>query len=65
MKIWLPGGVGGGSDGDREGMLIYVGEGDGLTGMYGRPYFDNTMKTNYTVQVRCWFYTLNTFVYSE
>lgn len=50
LLVFNAGGVGGGSDGDREGMLIYVGEGDGLTGMYGRPYFDNTMKTNYTVQ---------------
>ena len=46
--------VGGGVDGDTEGMVIYFGEGDGLTGMYGQPYFDNTMKTNYTVQVCCW-----------
>lgn len=45
--------MGGGVDGDTEGMVIYIGEGDGMTGMYGQPYFDNTMKTNYTVQVCC------------
>ena len=41
--------VGGGSHGEAEEMVIYVGE--GLNGVYNRPYFDNTMKTNFTVQV--------------
>ena len=30
-------------------MVIYVGE--GINGVYNTPYFDATMKTNYTVQV--------------
>ena len=41
--------VGGGSHGEAEEMVIYMGE--GLNGVYNRPYFDNTMKTNFTVQV--------------
>lgn len=40
--------VGGGSHSEAEEMVIYMGE--GLNGVYNRPYFDNTMKTNFTVQ---------------
>ena len=43
--------VGGGrnSRSDNDGMLIYVGE--GINEIYNMPYFDNTMKTNFSVQV--------------
>jgi len=42
--------VGGGrnSRSDNDGMLIYVGE--GINEIYNMPYFDNTMKTNFSVQ---------------
>ena len=42
--------VGDGTQVDHEGMIIY--EGDGLNSDYSLPYFDSTMKTNYTVQVK-------------
>ena len=41
--------VGVGNQLDMEGMVIYSGE--GINGVYNMPYFDNTMKTNYSVQV--------------
>jgi len=37
-----------GVEDDTEDMVIYVGE--GINGVYNTPYFDATMKTNYTVQ---------------
>ena len=40
----------GGPDTEEEDMVIYVGE--GMNGIYNQPYFDNSMKTNFTVQVR-------------
>ena len=42
-------GLGLGVEDDAEDMVIYVGE--GINGVYNTPYFDATMKTNYTVQV--------------
>ena len=39
----------GGPDTEGEDMVIYVGE--GMNGIYNMPYFDNSMKTNFTVQV--------------
>ena len=39
----------GGPDSEGEEMVIYVGE--GMNGIYNMPYFDNSMKTNFTVQV--------------
>ena len=44
------GSVVGGPDTHEEDMVIYVGE--GMNGIYNQPYFDNSMKTNFTVQVR-------------
>ena len=44
------GSVVGGPDTEEEDMVIYVGE--GMNGIYNQPYFDNSMKTNFTVQVR-------------
>ena len=38
-----------GVEDDAEDMVIYVGE--GINGVYNTPYFDATMKTNYSVQV--------------
>lgn len=43
------GSVVGGPDTEEEDMVIYVGE--GMNGIYNQPYFDNSMKTNFTVQV--------------
>ena len=39
----------GGPDTGGEDMVIYVGE--AMDGMYNIPYFDKSMKTNFTVQV--------------
>ena len=44
------GSVVGGPDSEEDDMVIYVGE--GMNGIYNQPYFDNSMKTNFTVQVR-------------
>ena len=41
--------VGLGVEDDAEDMVIYVGE--GINGVYNTPYFDASMKTNYSVQV--------------
>jgi len=42
--------VGGNQRRDTDGMVIYVGEGAGMNGIYNTPYFDQEMVSNYTVQ---------------
>lgn len=49
-RVICLGSVVGGPDTEEEDMVIYVGE--GMNGVYNQPYFDNSMKTNFTVQVR-------------
>ena len=49
-RVICLGSVVGGPDTQEEDMVIYVGE--GMNGIYNMPYFDNSMKTNFTVQVR-------------
>ena len=50
LDVICLGWVVGGPDTEGEDMVIYVGE--GMNGIYNMPYFDNSMKTNFTVQVR-------------